>query len=160
MVILLMGVAGSGKTTVGKTLAAELGWEFADGDDFHSPENVAKMHAGIALSDEDREPWLASLAKAIHEWIAARRNVVLACSALKETYRARLLISSEVKVVYLRGEYELIRRRLAQRREHYMNPELLRSQFDALEEPRNAVMVDVTQSPEQISRSIRHALGI
>ncbi len=160
MIILLMGVAGSGKTTVGKMLAADLGWEFADGDDFHSPENIAKMHAGIALSDEDREPWLASLARAIQGWIAAKRTVVLACSALKESYRARLLVSSEVKAVYLCGEYELIRRRLAQRHDHYMNPELLRSQFDALEEPRNAVTVDITPSPEEIARNIRHALGI
>jgi len=160
MVILLMGVTGSGKTTVGKVLAAELGWKFADADDFHSPQNVAKMHAGIALSDEDREPWLVSLGKAIQNWTAEKCNVVLACSALKEIYRARLLVSSEVKVVYLRGEYEEIRRRLAQRREHYMNPELLRSQFDALEEPRNAVTVDITPSPEEISSNIRHALGI
>ena len=160
MVILLMGVSGSGKTTVGKTLAAELGWEFADGDDFHSPQNIAKMHAGIALSDEDREPWLAALAKAIQGWISAKHSVVLACSALKENYRERLVISDEVKVVYLHGDYELIRRRLAQRHEHYMNPGLLRSQFDTLEEPRNAVTVDITQSPEDIASDIRHALGI
>ena len=108
MVIILMGVSGAGKTTVGRALAEELHWSFAEGDDFHSAANIAKMHAGIPLTDEDRAPWLQSLRKAIAGWLAAGENVVLTCSALKASYRAILLVSPEVKFVYLRGSFELI----------------------------------------------------
>ncbi|MGB7555746.1 MAG: gluconokinase, partial [Candidatus Korobacteraceae bacterium] len=142
MIIILMGVSGVGKTTIGKALAQELHWRFAEGDDFHSAANIAKMHAGIPLTDEDRAPWLQSLRSAITRWLAAGENVVLACSALKASYRETLQVAPEVKFVYLRGSFELIAQRLASRHGHYMNPHLLRSQFDTLEEPIDTVTID------------------
>ncbi len=160
MVILLMGVTASGKTTVGRALATELGWRFADGDDYHSAANIARMRAGIALTDEDRAPWLESLRKAILGWLAAGKNVVLACSALKASYRDILLVSSDVKLVYLRASKELIAARLASRRGHYMNPKLLDSQFETLEEPQNALTIDAGLPVNQILNRIRAVLGI
>ncbi len=160
MVILLMGVTASGKTTVGRALATELGWRFADGDDYHSAANIAKMRAGIALTDEDRAPWLESLRKAILAWLAAGENVVLACSALKASYRDILLVSSDVKLVYLRASKELIAARLASRRGHYMNPKLLDSQFETLEEPQNGLTIDAGLPVNQILNRIRAVLGI
>ena len=106
VIVILMGVTGSGKTTVGELLAARLGWEFADADSFHPAANVEKMSRGIPLDDADRAPWLAALHAKIIEWTAQRRNVVLACSALKRSYRQELLIGPEVKLVYLKGSYE------------------------------------------------------
>ncbi|MGZ7075954.1 MAG: gluconokinase [Candidatus Angelobacter sp.] len=160
MVIVLMGVSGVGKTTIGRALAQELQWRFADGDDFHSAASIAKMHAGIPLTDQDRAPWLQSLRNAITGWLASEENVVLACSALKASYRAALLVSSEVKRVYLRGSFELITRRLGLRQEHYMNPHLLRSQFDTLEEPKDALTMDASLPVAQVVQGIRTALGI
>ena len=113
MIIILMGVAGVGKTTVGRALAEELKWRFADADDFHSVANIAKMHSGISLTDEDRVLWLQSLRNAITQWIAVGENVVLACSALKVSYRESLLVDTCVKLVYLRGSFDLIAKRLA-----------------------------------------------
>jgi gluconokinase len=160
MIIILMGVSGVGKTTIGKELAQELHWRFAEGDDFHSAANIAKMHAGIPLTDEDRAPWLQSLRSAITGWLAAGENVVLACSALKASYRETLRVGPEVKFVYLRGNYELIAQRLASRHGHYMNPHLLRSQFDTLEEPKDTVTIDVGPAVAQIVKEIRAALGV
>jgi len=160
MVIVLMGVTGVGKTTVGRALAAELGWRFADGDDYHSAANVAKMHAGIALTDEDRAPWLQKLRDAITGWLAAGENVVLACSALKATYRERLAVGPEVRFVYLRASIELVASRLAGRHGHYMNPQLLPSQFATLEEPHHAVTVDAGLAVPTIVSKIRDTLGI
>lgn len=160
MVILLMGVTGAGKTTVGQALASELHWKFADGDSFHSAANVAKMHAGIPLSDADREPWLAALQRAISGWLAAGENVVLACSALKQAYRRQLLIAPAVKLVYLRASRELVAARLAGRTNHYMNPALIDSQFATLEEPPDAVTVDAQLSTETIIAGIREALAL
>ncbi len=160
MVILLMGVTGAGKTTVGRALAAMLHWKFADADDYHSVGNVAKMRAGIPLSDADREPWLEALHHAISEWIAAGENVVLACSALKEAYRRQLLIASDVKLVYLRAGRQLVDARLAGRKGHYMNPALIDSQFATLEEPLDAVIVDASLSTETIAAGILEALGL
>ena len=160
MIIILMGVSGVGKTTIGKALAQELHWRFAEGDDFHSAANIAKMHAGIPLTDQDRAPWLQSLRSAITGWLTAGENVVLACSALKASYRETLRVSSEVKFVYLRGSYELIAQRLASRHGHYMNPDLLRSQFDTLEEPKDTATVDVGPPVPQIVNEIRAALPV
>jgi gluconokinase len=160
MVILLMGVTGSGKTTVGLALANCLQWQFVDADDFHSATNVANMRAGIPLDDVDRAPWLASLHAAIVSWLKAGAHVVLACSALKESYREQLLISPEVKLVYLRGTPELISERLQQRHGHYMDPKLLASQFATLEEPSEATAVDVGGDVSQIVAQIRMALSI
>ena len=160
MVIILMGVSGVGKTTVGQALAQKLRWNFAEGDDFHSPANIAKMHAGIPLTDEDRAPWLQSLRKAITEWLAADENVVLACSALKTSYRELLQVSPDVKFVYLHANFDLIAKRLAARKGHYMNPDLLRSQFDTLEEPEDTLRVEAGSSPAHLVDEIRAALGV
>ncbi len=160
MIIIVMGVSGVGKTTIGRALAQDLGWRFAEGDDFHSAANIAKMHAGIPLTDEDRAPWLQSLRYAITEWLADSQNVVLACSALKASYRTVLLVSPKVKFVYLRGSFELIARRLALRKGHYMNPDLLRSQFDTLEEPKGTLTIDAGQGVDQVVKEIRTALGV
>jgi gluconokinase len=160
MIIVVMGVTGVGKTTIGRALAQELQWRFADGDDFHSAANIAKMHAGVPLTDEDRAPWLRSLRNAIAGWLASAENVVLACSALKASYREVLLVSSEVKLVYLHGSFELIAQRLALRKGHYMNPDLLRSQFDTLEEPKDIATIDASLPVSQIVKKIRAALGV
>lgn len=160
MVILLMGVTGSGKTTIGLALADALEWQFADADDFHSPTNVTKMRAGIPLNDADREPWLAALHDAIAGWIETGTDVVLACSALKQSYREQLLIGPQVRLVYLRGSRELISRRLAQRHGHYMNPGLLPSQLATLQEPQDAVVVDVGAALPRIVGDIRKAIGV
>jgi gluconokinase len=159
VIILLMGVSGVGKTAVGQALAQQLGWRFADADDFHSAANVAKMRAGIPLDDADRAPWLQSLHGAIAGWIAAKESVVLACSALKESYRRQLLVGPEVKLVYLHGNFELLSQRLKARHGHYMNPNLLRSQFETLEAPTEAITVDVSGTVPEIVAAIRTALG-
>ncbi len=148
MVIILMGVSGAGKTAVGQALAARLGWIFEDADDWHSAANVEKMHSGIPLNDEDREPWLESLNRSIRQWVAAEAKVVLACSALKARYREALRAGiqdpASVRFVCLRASYETIDRRLRERHGHYMPESLLRSQFEALEEPSpaEALVVD------------------
>ena len=160
MVILLMGVTGSGKTTIGLALAGSLQWQFVDADDFHSPANVAKMRAGIPLDDADRVPWLATFDDAIAGWLEAQTSVVLACSALKQSYREQLLVSPDVKLVYLRGGHELIAERISQRHGHYMDPSLLPSQFAALEEPQDAVVVDVEADVPEIVAQIQKSLGV
>ena len=162
MIVLVMGVAGAGKTTVGNLLAKELGWTFADADSYHSPENVKKMASGIPLTDDDRKDWLARLRELIQSWEASGENAVLACSALKDAYRRKLVISSNVKLVFLRGEFGLIRERMMLRPGHYMNPDLLHSQFETLEEPSvaEAVVADVSAPPEELVRSIRAALRV
>jgi gluconokinase len=156
MIVVLMGVAGAGKTTVGRLLAAALGCEFVDADDFHPPENVAKMRAGEPLTDDDRWPWLARLNAAL----CGRADAVVACSALKESYRRALMNGlADARLVYLRGARALIAPRLAARGGHFMNPALLDSQFAALEEPRNALVVDVDAAPEALVRTIRTGLA-
>jgi gluconokinase len=162
VIVLVMGVAGAGKTTVGNLLARELGWTFADADSYHSPENVKKMASGIPLTDDDRKDWLARLRELIQSWEASGENAVLACSALKDAYRRKLVISSNVKLVFLRGEFGLIRDRMMLRPGHYMNPDLLHSQFETLEEPSvaEAVVADVSAPPEELVRSIRAALRV
>ncbi len=154
-----MGPAGSGKTTVGKLLAAQLQWEFADADNFHSPANIEKMSRGIPLSDDDRIPWLLSLREAMLQWDAQHRNVVLACSALKRSYRELLQINSNVRLVYLKGSYELFRERLRSRKGHYAGEQILAGQFADLEEPMDAITIDAAQSPEEIVAEIRKLLA-
>jgi gluconokinase len=160
MILLLMGVTGAGKTTVGRALAGELHWRFADADDYHSSANIAKMHAGVPLTDADRAPWLQALRDAIAAWIRANENVVLACSALKASYRETLVVSPEVKLIYLRASPELIAARVAARTGSYMNPQLVPSQFATLEEPQDALVVDASGTVQQIVSQIRSALGL
>jgi gluconokinase len=161
MIIILMGVSGSGKTTIGARLAQALGWPFYDGDQFHPPANVAKMQQGMPLTDEDRWPWLQALRTHIEACIRQGVSAVLACSALKQAYREHLVIDEvEVKLVYLKGDYALIQERLAQRRCHFMPPGLLASQFAALEEPVQGVVVDIVHPPETIVALIREQLRV
>jgi len=149
--IIVMGVSGSGKTSVGKVLAEHLKWDFYDADDFHPPENVAKMAIGIPLDDSDRAPWLAALHDLISSSLKQNKSGVLACSALKERYRQQLMNGSDgVQLVYLKGSYDLIWSRMETRSDHYMKPQMLHSQFDALEEPSNALTVDISLSVEEI----------
>jgi len=153
--LIVMGVSGSGKTSVGKVLAEHLKWDFYDADDFHPPENVAKMASGIPLDDSDRAPWLAALHNLISSSLKQNKPGVLACSALKERYRRQLMNGSDgVQLVYLKGSYDLIWSRMETRTDHYMKPHMLHSQFDALEEPSNALTVDISLSVEEISHFI------
>ena len=154
MIVIVMGVVGSGKTTVGSLLAAKHGWRFADADDFHSPANKEKMRRGIGLTDADRAPWLAALREGILHWIETQEGVVLACSALKESYRDELAVGSEVKFVYLKGSRELIQKRLDQRHGHFASASILDSQMQTLEEPTNAIIVDIAGTPEEIVKAI------
>jgi len=161
MVVIVMGVTGAGKTTVGRALAEALEWEFHDGDELHSKESKRKMHLGIALNDVDRAPWLAALRKLIQGILSKGRNGVVACSALKQSYRDEIVVDPDsMKVVYLKGSKELIAARLRGRTGHFMNPDLLQSQIDTLEEPRDAIVVDISGTPEAIVREIRSRLGI
>jgi gluconokinase len=142
---IIMGVSGSGKSTVGRALAERLGWDFFDADDFHPPQNIAKMAAGIPLSDSDRTPWLAALSDQLFASLKAGRHPVLACSALKESYRKQLLNGKDgVEIIYLKGSYDLIQARMAGRQGHFMKPEMLKSQFATLEEPQTALILDVS----------------
>lgn len=160
-IIIIMGVEGSGKTTIGRTLAGALGCEFDDADDFHSPEAKSKMAAGLALTDADRRPWLDALRGLIVEHLLDGIRMVLACSALKESYREMLTVDpARVVFVYLRGDLALIRKRLLERSGHYAGVSLLASQFETLEEPRDALIVDITDTPDHIVASIRAALGL
>ena len=160
MIAIVMGVTGSGKTSVGRLLAQQLGWEFADADDFHPSANVEKISHGIPLTDEDRAPWLDRLRIQITNWIVNGQNAVLACSALKRTYRQELSVGPEVRFVYLKGSAELIARRLRLRRGHFADEKILASQFADLEEPEAAVTVDISQTPEMIVAQIRERLGL
>jgi gluconokinase len=160
MIVIVMGVVGAGKTTVGRMLAAQLKWEFADADDFHPASNVEKIRNGIPLTDADREPWLDSLHRAIVEWIAIGKNVILACSALKSSYRSKLKVSQEVSFVYLKGSASLIAERLRTRHGHFAGESILASQLADLEEPDDAVIVDISPAPQRIVEEIRKALGL
>jgi gluconokinase len=160
MVVVVMGVTGSGKTTIGSLLAARLGWQFADADEFHSAANKAKMHQGIPLTDADRQPWLAAIHDQTAKWVAAKQNVVLACSALKQSYRQLLWTGPEVQFVYLKGSYELIAERLRSRKGHFADEHILAGQFADLEEPSDAVTVDISGSPEEIVSEICRRLKL
>lgn len=151
-----MGVSGSGKSTVGKLLGDRTGWQFFDADDFHPPDNIDKMSRGIPLTDSDRSPWLGKLQALITNTLNAGQNGILACSALKSSYRDILSekYSDEVVFVYLRGDYNCIQSRIKERQGHFMEEKMLRSQFATLEEPNNAVIIDVSLSPEEIVEEI------
>ncbi len=154
-----MGVTGTGKSTVGEALAQATGWQFADADDFHSESNKAKMHAGIPLTDEDREPWLHSLHEQIAAWLRAGANAILACSALKESYRAALTEGTppgSVRFINLTGPESVIRQRLQARHGHYMPPSLLPSQLAALEPPHDAIEIPITQT---VSAMVQQIIG-
>ncbi|MBL9214760.1 MAG: gluconokinase [Opitutaceae bacterium] len=155
-ILLLLGVAGSGKSTVGRRLAEELGWPYFEADDFHSPANKAKMSRGVPLDDEDRRPWLAAIRATIDETLASGRNGVFTCSGLKEKYRRVLLDGAPgVIPVYLAGDLETILARVRAREGHFMKADLVRSQFEALEPPRDAVTVDIRQPLEALVAEIK-----
>ena len=158
MIVVLMGVCGSGKTVVGQALAADLGWPFFDGDDFHPLANVAKMAAGTPLTDTDRWPWLDRLAAEMAAVNDSDGNAVLACSALKQTYRDRIARAGNVRFVHLKGDYDTIAARLAARSHRYMPPTLLASQFATLEEPYDAIVIDVRDGISEQVATIRNAL--
>ena len=160
MIVIVMGVTGAGKTTVGQLLASQLMREFADADEFHPAANVEKMRRGIALSDDDREPWLKALRAAITTWIGEGKNVVLACSALKRSYRQRLEVGPQVRFVYLKGSSQLIAERLRARSGHFAGEAILAGQFADLEEPDDAVTVEIGPPPEEIVSQIRSRLGL
>jgi gluconokinase len=159
MVIILMGVTASGKTTVGRLLASVLGYQFYDADDFHPRANIDKMRRGIPLDDADRLPWLETLRELVRRSVAEHTDAVLACSALKEVYRRYLLVGPQVVLVYLKADQDLIRQRLLQRQGHFMNPELLESQFATLEEPKQGIWIDASLAPEEMVSAIRDQLG-
>ncbi len=163
MVIIICGVTGVGKTTIGQLLAQELEWEFYDADDFHSVANIAKMKNGVPLTDEDRQPWLDRLRELIEQCLVAGENAVLACSALKKAYRDFLRVSDDVKFVFLRGDRHEITEHLQHRREHFMNPALLDSQFEDLEEPQaseQALSLDLGRSPRDLVELIKTKLKL
>jgi gluconokinase len=155
MIVAVMGVTGSGKTTVGSSLAQRLGWQFADADDFHSAANKEKMHRGIPLTDADRMPWLAAIHERLVHSATARQSLVLACSALKQTYRDILFSGLDVQLVYLKGSYQLIDQHLQARQGHFADDKILAAQFADLQEPTNAALVvDVSETPDQIVAEI------
>ncbi|MFL5356615.1 gluconokinase [Archangium sp.] len=161
MVVIVMGVSGVGKTTVGERLAARLGWRFLDADAFHAPESIAKMAAGIALTDEDRAPWLARLRELLRGALEAGEDLVLACSALKGAYRERLRVdAARQRWVYLHASPALLASRLKAREGHYMPPVLLDSQLAALEVPEDALPVDVSADPDTVVDTIIRELGL
>ena len=159
-IIIIMGVAGCGKSTIGSMLAHELGWDFYDADDFHSESNRIKMAQNIPLTDEDRAGWLDSLRSLIGQNIQNEKSILLACSALKKSYRDILMINEQVEFIYLRGTYEQIEARLLQRSGHFMSAKMLASQFDILEEPQDALTIDITHTPQEIISIIRKGLAL
>jgi gluconokinase len=158
--IIVMGVSGSGKTTVGRALARQLGVDFFEGDDFHPPSNVAKMQSGEPLTDADRQPWLERLHQLIADEAAAGRSLVLACSALKESYRRQLSAGGQnLRYVFLKGDFDLIVGRMRTRLGHYMPESLLQTQFDALEEPEGAIVADINLPVSHIVADIAAQLS-
>jgi gluconokinase len=163
VIVIIFGVSGAGKTTVGKLLAGELGWNFIEADDFHTAANIQKMRSGHPLTDEDRWPWLERLRKQIEQELATGENAVLACSALKRAYRDRLRVSEAVKFVFLHGDYALVEKQLRSRHGHFMNAALLQSQFDDLQDPQqdeNVLAIELGQTPEKIVARIKAKLNL
>ena len=161
MVAIIFGVSGVGKTTVGKLLARELGWKFYEADDFHPPANIEKMKSGNPLNDEDRKPWLTSLRELIKRCLDSRENAVLACSALKRMYRDYLRVNDQVTFIFLHGDRSQVSKQLQRRRRHFMNPQLLESQFADLEEPQpdeGAITIELGRAPEQLVDEIKRNL--
>ena len=160
MFIIFTGVAGVGKTTVGQLLAQTLGWRFYEGDDFHPPANIAKMRHGEPLTDDDRRPWLEALRAIIDSAVRNAANGIMACSALKRSYRARLRVSEDVIFVHLAARPELIQQRLEHRQGHFMSPSLVESQFGALETPQTALILDASLPPAALVRQVRDSLHL
>jgi gluconokinase len=160
MIILVMGVTGSGKTTVGTLLAAQMGWTYADADSFHPAANVEKMSHAISLTDEDRVPWLEAIHRQMVAWNAAGTNGVITCSALKKRYREILLRDLDVKLIYLHGSEAVIAARVAARVGHFAKADLVSSQFADLQEPDDAIEVEVDHTPDEIVAEIRRRLGL
>jgi gluconokinase len=163
VIVIVFGVSGAGKTTIGKLLAKRLGWRFLEADDFHPRGNIEKMRDGLPLMDKDRWPWLKLLREQIERSLAANENAVIACSALKRKYRERLRVSNDVKFVLLRGDYALVEKQLHSRRGHFMNSDLLRSQFADLEEPESdedAVTIELGRAPEELVEEIETKLRL
>ena len=164
MIIVLMGVSGCGKTTVGVDLAAHLGWEYQEGDALHPPENILKMSAGTPLKDDDRKPWIAKVSDWIDSYCMAGRDGVISCSALRKSYRQMIIGNhNDVHLVYLSGTRELLSRRLAERKDHFMPPDLLESQLEILEEPsaaEHAIVVTIDRTPNDLVRVICDGLGL
>jgi gluconokinase len=154
MVILIMGTTGAGKTTVGKILSARLNWTFLDADDFHPAANIEKMKHGIPLTDADRIPWLENIHASLLQLSATGANVVLACSALKQSYRDKLSAAVDMRVVYLRGTYDQMRRHIEARHGHFAGEAILAGQFADLEEPQNALVLDVSHPPDELVSDI------
>jgi len=154
MIILVMGTTGAGKTTVGKLVAAQLGWIFLDADNFHPPANIEKMKHGIPLTDGDRAPWLENIHAELVGLNSAGKNAVLACSALKQSYRDRLSSGVDLKIAYLRGSYDQMRRHIEARHGHFAGESILAGQFTDLEEPHNALVLDVSRAPEELVAEI------
>ena len=162
MVVVIFGVSGAGKTTIGELLAQELHWKFYDADDFHPQVNIDKMERGEPLTDEDRQPWLQSLREAITRSLAANENAVLACSALKRKYRELLRVNADVKFVFLHGSRARIADQLKQRRGHFIDPALLDSQFADLEEPESSedmLTIELKGEPDELVEQIRQKLS-
>lgn len=160
-IVLMMGVSGSGKTTIGQLLASQLKWEFKDADDLHSPANIEKMRQGIPLTDEDRRPWLQAVRSLINFHLDTNTKLILACSALKAVYRQELNLQPErVKFVYLKGSIELLQQRLKERQDHFMNADLLSSQLADLEEPDDAIEIEIDRSPAKIVQQIETSLQL
>ena len=156
MIIILMGVSGSGKTTVGQLLSQQLQWTYYDGDDFHSTENIEKMSSGVALTDSDRQDWLNTITQLLNKLTNNQHNAIISCSALKQHYREQLQVHpTDIQFVYLRASEQVIQQRLKARLNHFMHSDLLPSQFDSLEEPDNIFAVDANQSPQPIADSIQ-----
>jgi gluconokinase len=163
VILIIFGVSGAGKTTVGKRLARELGWRFLEADDFHPSVNIEKMRSGRPLNDEDRWPWLERLREEIKGCLAAGENAVLACSALKRAYRDLLRLNGKVKFVFLHGDYALVEEHLRSRHRHFMNPRLLQSQFDDLEEPKpdeDVITIELGRAPQAIVEEIESKLHL
>lgn len=158
-IVIVLGVAGAGKTTVGRLLAAELGWAFLDADSLHPPANIDKMASGIPLNDSDRAPWLAAIHARIVSSFQQRESLVVACSALKQRYRETLALGVPITWVYLKGTQETILARLQHRQSHFMKASMLASQFADLEEPANAIVIDVALPPAIAVRRILDAIS-
>jgi gluconokinase len=163
VIVIVIGVSGAGKTTIGKLLAEELGWRFYEADDFHPDDNIEKMRSGHPLTDEDRWPWLDRLREQITHSRAANENAVLACSALKRAYRDELRVSDDVRFVFLHGDYALIEDQLRRRHGHFMNPALLKSQFADLEEPQpdeGVLTIELGRKPQELVKEIKTKLRL